>query len=69
MIKCRHQLNVLTEQHAITEDITTHIADANHGEVIGLGINTKLTKMPLDRLPGTACGDTHGFVVITVRAT
>ena len=58
------QADVLGEQHAVAEDVTGHVADADGGEVLGLGVVAQLAEVPLDRLPRAARGDAHALVVV-----
>src|SRR5699024_63238 len=50
------------------EHVPAHIADAHHGEVLGLAVAAHLQEVPLGRLPGPAGGDAHGLVVVPGRA-
>ncbi len=59
-----HQPDVLAEQHAVAEHVTGHVADADDGEVLALGVHAQLAEVPLDRLPGAAGGDAHALVVV-----
>ena len=69
VVKGCNQPDVLGEQHAVAEYVTTHVADTGDGEILGLGINPHLAEMTPDRLPGTLCGDAHRLVVIADRTT
>ena len=69
VVKGRNQPDVLGEQHAVAEHVTTHVADTGDGEILGLGIDPHLTEMTPDRLPGTLGGDAHRLVVIADRTT
>ncbi len=62
------ELDVAREQHAVAEDVTGHVADADAGEVLLLAVHAHLAEVPLDRLPGAACGDAHRLVVVADRA-
>ena len=55
-------------QHAVTENVTRHVADTHHGEILFLGIQSELAKVPLHRLPHATRGDRHLLVVVTHRA-
>ena len=55
-------------QHAITEDITAHVADARHGERLAIDVGAEFPKMTLDGFPGTACGDAHLLMIVTLAA-
>ena len=61
--------DVLREQHAVAEDVTAHVADADDREVLGLGVEVDLAEVPLDRLPRAPGGDAHRLVVVAGRAT
>ena len=52
------------QQHAVAEHVAAHVADADHGEVLGLGVDAHLAEVPLDRFPRTFGGDAHRFVVV-----
>ena len=39
------QLDVLGQKHAVTEHVAGHIADADDGEVVGLGVDAHFTEM------------------------
>ncbi|MEY9488253.1 hypothetical protein RKD26_004047 [Streptomyces calvus] len=62
------QADVLAEQHAVAEHVTGHVADADDGEVLGLGVHAQLPEVPLDGLPGAAGGDAHALVVVAGAA-
>ncbi|HVD63963.1 MAG TPA: hypothetical protein VNC14_06690, partial [Lapillicoccus sp.] len=51
--------DVLAEQHAVAEDVAGHVADADDGEVLGLGVVAHLTEVPFDGFPGALGGDAH----------
>ena len=67
VIEGGQQPDVLGEQHAVAEHVTAHVADADHGEVLGLGVDAHLAEVPFDRFPGALGGDAHGLVVVTHR--
>ena len=62
------QSNVLGQQHAVAEHVAAHVADADHGEVLGLGVDPHLPEVPFDRFPGALGGDAHRFVVVADRS-
>ena len=64
MVEGGHQLDVLGEQHPVTEHVAGHVADADHGEVLGLGVDPHVPEVPLHRLPGAPGGDAHLLVVV-----
>ena len=68
MVEGGDQPDVLGQQHAVAEHVAGHVADADHGEVLGLGVDAQLAEVALDRLPGAAGGDAHGLVVVAGRA-
>src|SRR6202046_598697 len=68
VVEGRHQPNVLGQQHAVAEHISAHVADADHGEVLGLGVDPHLAEVPPDRFPGALGGDAHCFVVVANRS-
>src|SRR5690625_5031447 len=59
---------VLRPQHAVAKHVAAHVADANHGELLVLGVHTQLAEVALDRFPGAARGNAHLLVVIAVAA-
>ena len=65
MVEGGHQPDVLTEQHPVAEHIAAHVADADHREVLRLGIEIELAEVPLDRLPCSPGRDAHRLVVVT----
>lgn len=64
VVEGRDEPDVLGEQHAVAEHVTGHVADADDGEVLGLGVVAQLAEVPLDGLPGAAGGDPHALVVV-----
>ena len=52
------------QQHAVAEHVARHVADADHGERLGLDVDAHLAEVALDRLPGAAGGDAHRLVVV-----
>jgi hypothetical protein len=62
------QPDVLGQQHPVAEHVTGHVADADHGELLGLGVHAELAEVPLDALPRALRGDPHGLVVVADRA-
>ena len=69
VIEGRDQADVFREQHAVAEDVAAHIADTGDGEILGLGVDAHLPKMPPDRFPRPLGRYAHHFVVITHRTT
>ena len=45
------QPNVAGQQHAVAEHVAAHVADADDGEVLGLGVDAHLAEVPLDAPP------------------
>src|SRR5690606_39521998 len=68
VVKGAHELDMAGTQHTVTEDVTGHITDTDHCEILGAGINPHLTEMALYRDPGAPGGNAHLLVVITVTA-
>ena len=64
MVKCGYELNMLTEQHAVTKHVTAHIADPNDRELLPLGVNFHLEKVTLNRLPCPSSGNRHVLMVV-----
>ena len=67
MVERGHQPNVLGQQHPVAEHVTAHVADADDGEVLGLGVDAHLAEVPLDALPRALGGDAHLLVVVADR--
>src|SRR4249920_4045476 len=68
MVECRHELDVVAEQHSIAEDVTAHVTDSDAGEVSPLGIDPHFAEVPAYGLPSASSRNAHGLVVITGRA-
>src|SRR5690606_13348169 len=49
------------------EDVAAHVADADDGDVLGLGVAAHLAEVATHRLPRTAGGDAHRLVVVPRR--
>ncbi|CAH0326415.1 hypothetical protein SRABI128_05320 [Microbacterium sp. Bi128] len=64
VVEGSQQADVLGEQHAVAEHVAGHVADAHHGEGLGLGVEVQFAEVALDRLPRAAGGDAHGLVVV-----
>ena len=64
MVESSYQPDVLAQEHAVAEDIATHVADADHGEILHLSVEIEFAEVTLHRLPGAACRDAHRLVVI-----
>src|SRR5215469_2339536 len=56
------------DQHAVAEHIARHVADADDGQLLGLGIASELSEMALDQLPGAARCYPQRLVVVSCRA-
>ena len=56
------------QQHAVAEHVAAHVADADHGERVGVDVGAELVEVEPDRLPRAAGGDAHGLVVVALRA-
>ena len=67
MVEGGDEADVRREQHAVTEDVTGHVTDADHADRI-VGIAAQPPEMVLDRFPGAARGDTHDLVVVARRS-
>ena len=46
MVEGREKSDVLRQEHAVTEYVAAHIADAGDGEVLGLGVGAHLAEVP-----------------------
>ena len=68
VVERRHQPDVPRQQHAVAEDIARHVADADHREILRLGIDPHLAEMALDALPRSARRDAHLLVVVAHAA-
>src|SRR5690625_6314130 len=69
MVKGGNQTNFIGAQHAVPENVASHIADTHRGDFVLLNVNTPFAKMPLHRNPCAARGNAHAFVVIPLAAT
>ena len=67
MVERGHQPDVLGQQHSVAEHVTAHVADADDGEVLGLGVHAHFAEVPLDALPCALGGDAHRLVVVAHR--
>ena len=67
MVERGDQPNVLGQQHSVAEHVTAHVADADDGEVLGLGVDAHLAEVPLDAFPRALGGDAHRLVVVADR--
>jgi hypothetical protein len=67
VVERRDQPQVPRQQHAVAEHVAGHVADADHGELVGAGVDVQLAEVPLDALPGAAGGDAHRLVVVAGR--
>ena len=67
VVERRDQPDVLGEQHPVAEHVAGHVADADHGEVVLLGIHAQLAEVVLHRLPRSARSDAHCLVVVSLR--
>ena len=56
------------QQHAVAEHVARHVADADDGEVVAVGIDAEVAEVAAHRLPRAAGGDAHLLVVVAVRA-
>ena len=68
VVKGGHDLEALRQQHAITENVSRHVADADHADRSRLNVNARFRKMTLYRYPGTPSGNSHRLVIIAVAA-
>jgi len=46
-----HEPDVLAQQHPVAEHVAAHVADADDGELVGLGVDPELLKVTFYRLP------------------
>ena len=68
MVERRDQPDVLGQQHAVAEHVAAHVADADDGEVLGLGVDAHLAEVPFDAFPRALGGDAHRLVVVADRS-
>ena len=68
MVEGGDQFDRLRQQHAVSEHVARHVADADDGEGLGLDVLAHLAEVTLDRLPGAAGGDAHDLVVVADRS-
>ena len=57
------------QQHAVAEHVARHVADPDHRDDVGLGVDPELAEVALDRLPRALRGDAQRLVVVARRAT
>ena len=65
VVKRRHHGEFFRQQHAVTEHVTGHVTDTDHGHGVFLHINALLAEVPLHAHPTAFSGDAHAFVVVT----
>ena len=58
--------DVLRQQHPVAEHVARHVADADDGEVVAVGIDAEVAEVAAHRLPRAAGGDAHRLVVVAV---
>ena len=63
------QADVFGQQHAVAEYVASHVTNADHAEILLLGVDAQMTEVALDRFPGTAGGNAHALVVVTGGTT
>ncbi len=68
MVESGDEFDVRREEHSISEDVAGHIAYADNGERCFLGIDSHIAKVSFDGFPRTSSGDSHFFVVVSLRA-
>ena len=69
VVKGRYQARVFRQQHTVTENVTRHITNTHTCEIRGLTVDSDLSEVTLNRLPGTTCRDPHFLMVVTDAAT
>ena len=67
MIERRQQPGVRGLEHAVAEHIAGHVANADSGEVLRLGVDAHFAEVALHALPAAARSDAHLLVVIAGR--
>ncbi len=68
MVEGRDELEVLRQEHAVSEHVARHVADADGGDGLGLHIAAELAEVPLHALPGALRRDPERLVVVAGRA-
>ena len=68
VVERRDQPNVLGQQHSVAEHVAAHVADADDGEVLGLGVDAHFAEVAFDAFPCALGGDAHRLVVVADRA-
>ena len=68
VIERGNQSDVLRQQHAVAEHVARHVADADHGELVGVGVLADHASVAANALPRAASGDAHLLVVVAVAA-
>ena len=61
-------LHVRRAQHAVAEHVARHVADADDGELVAVGVLAEHAGVAAHALPRAACGDAHRLVVVAVAA-
>ena len=67
MVERGDEPDVVRQQHAVAEHVARHVADADDGEVVAVGIDLEVAEVPAHRLPRAAGGDAHLLVVVAGR--
>ena len=62
-------MNLVRQQHAVAKHIAAHIANAHHGERLGLNVLILFPEVTFHAFPGAAGGNPHLLMVVTGTAT
>ena len=68
MVERADQLHVRRAQHAVAEHVARHVADPDHGELGGVGVDAHRAEVRAHRDPRAARRDAHLLVVVARRA-
>ena len=66
MVEGSDEADVRREKHAVAENVTGHVTDADDADRV-VGFAAQPPEMVLDRFPGAAGGDAHDLVVVAGR--
>ena len=64
MVEGGQQAQGAAEEHAVAEHVTRHVANADHGDRRGVGVDTHPVEVAPDALPRALGRDGHALVVV-----
>ena len=68
VIEGGEEADVFAQEHAVAEHVAGHVADADDGEVLALGVMAAFAEVALDGFPGAAGRDAHLLMIVSGRA-